>query len=332
MTSLLQIDRLNAVKIIKYFRNSMNLLIYLLVMSVVVSCISCASDELVFITDPAFNTFFLNDNTLRKDLSSAAKSYNFSLVFLEYDSLTKNSGSSTGRIVLELKKSLEKGSRFILSPMFSSLVVSDKPSEDQVISLLRGILPEQVVIWIPDKEALLGNYHKIIRDNTKGWYDAGLFAGENAGGNKVAFLYIVNDIAGEACAQAFAKGTEESSGYGTEILSFPKSAPVSEIRKTLESLKNENISILGIYAGVKTADIIQLAREFDLFIICEQAEWILGETAGNYGTIRENFPAEFEIIFSFLRQMATEELPEDVEKLSKSPLVVQGIMDFTEIK
>ena len=69
-----------------------------------------------------------------------------------------------------------------------------------------------------------------------------------------------------------------------------------------------------------------------MFIIGEQAELILGETAGNYGTIRENFSTEFKIMFSLLRQMDREELSDDVEKFSESPWVIQGIFDFIEIK
>ena len=311
-------------KLIRNLKNFNNTLLFILVIYFLFSSFSCSSDKVYFVADPVFSNLFLSNNAVKKEIRTIAGSYNYSLNILEYDSITDNRENTVAKITPELEKALLNGSQIILSPMISNLVVTDNAedggAEDAVISLLRKFPVEQIVFWVSEAD-VQDNYYRIVRNGTQGWYDAGLFGG-NYSSMGTAFIYIENDEKGESNALSFSQGVEASGAEASALFTIAKNVSISELRAILDSLKVSitDKSVLGVYAGSKTLDIIKLARELGLFVICEQAEWIIEKNDESFGTIKENLPVVFERVFDKIRN------------ISENGMVITGQMDFVVVE
>jgi len=321
-----------------YFNKLIDTLLGILVTYILLSSIACSSEKIVFIADPVFANLFLTDKEVKKEIRDIAASYNYSLAFLEYDSITTTVEGSTVKIDPKLEKALMNGSQIILSPMLSNLVVSgdaaEGNAEDTVISIIREIPVEQIVFWVSETDALDDNYYRIIRDSTQGWYDAGLFGGTYTS-KGTAFIYIGNDKKGESNALSFSQGAGDSGAEASEIFTISKTASVTELREILDSasVSIADKSVLGVYAGAKTADIIKLARELGLFVICEYAEWIIEKNDESFGTITENLPVVFERVFEKIQKISIPENNENEnDAVTENVMIIPGQMDFIVIQ
>ncbi len=281
-------------------------------MYTVISCFSCTSEEVVFIADTVFTDLFLSDRKERKEIRAAAGAYNYSLKIIKYE-INPNSEEKTAvEAIAVLESASLKGSHIILSPMISNLVLypsaAADENEDPVISLLKKYPIEKIVFWLSEADTYNDYYFRILRNETQGWYDAGLFGG-TYGSGKSAFMFIENDEKGEAKALSFSQGTEASGAAPAKLITIPKKASVKEIRDTLNLMISGigDKSVLGVYAGLKTADIIKLSRELGLFVICEQAEWLIDKNDESFGTIKENFPVVFARVFEKIKEFTTPE-------------------------
>ncbi len=302
------------------------------------SCFSCSSEseEVVFLADPVFTNLFFSDSTERKEIRTIAGAYSYSLKFIEYDVITNNKEETAVEAVPALKHALINGSHIILSPLISSLVLYSSSAagenEDPVISLLKNYPIEKVVFWLSEPGIADDLYYRIVRNETQGWYDAGRFGGTYKSGN-TAFIYIENDEKGESNAVSFSQGTELSGAGPAELFTISKNASVKILRDTLNQMISRigEESVLGVYAGLKTADIIKLARDLGLFVICEQAEWLITNKNGSFGTVKENLPVVFERVFKKINEITAPEF-EEYAAITEEVMVIPDQIEFMVIQ
>jgi len=312
-----------------------NILIATLSLYILLAGFSCASDEVVFVADPVFTNLFLSDRQVKKEIRAIAGSYTYSLKFLEYDLLTNSGEGTADKTAFELKKALIQGSKIILSPMLSLLVAADDTEEDiladAVITVLKELSVNQLVYWVSQADALSDNYYRIVRSGSQGWYDAGLFGGTYNSGSTF-FIYIENDEKGESHALSFLQGAIDSGASPTEVITMSKNTSIKEMRQILDSMgvSNTDNSVLGVYAGIKTEDIIKLARELGLFVVCEQAEWLIDNNNESFGTIKENLPIVFERVFRKLNEISIPEYNESFA-VTENDMIIPSQMEFVVI-
>lgn len=301
---------------------------------IIFSSFSCSSKKVLFITDPVFFNLFLSEKVIRKEIQSEAGANNYTLNFLEYDSITVNKEISAAEITQKLEKALLNGNQIILSPMLSNMLIAEYSGEDvddiedEVISLLKVFPVGQLVLWVSENSTPDVNYNRIVRNGTSGWYDAGQYGGTLNTGS-TAFIYINDDEKGEINAESFSQGTEDSGAKETVFHTIAKNTSVTELRKILDSIReiNNEKLVLGVYAGSKTADIIKLARDLGMFVICEQAEWLIDKNDESFGTIKENLPVVFERVFEMIKKISISENNEN-DTLLENYMIIPSLMDF----
>jgi hypothetical protein len=324
------------VKFKQKFKNIYKIILSILVVYFLFASVSCSSEEVIVIADPVFNNLFLSDKVTKKEIRVEARVHNYSLNILEYDVLTNNREITASKIIPNLEKALLNGNQIILSPLLSNMVLTNYTEEgdakDEVLSLLSEFPVEQIIYWISEVDTLYDNYYRIVRNGSQGWFDGGKFGGTYNSGI-TAFIYIENDEIGEANALSFSQGTESTGAEATALFTIAKNASATEIRTTLDSMivSVTDKSVLGVYAGTKTADIIELARNLGLFVICEQAEWLIDNDNETFGTIKENLPVVFERVFERIKKISTPEYKRN-STVTDYVRIIPGQMDFIVIE